>query len=48
MRCHPQGREAAVIGEVVDDHPGRVTLRSRVGGLRVVEMMSGEQLPRIC
>jgi hydrogenase expression/formation protein HypE len=48
MRCHPQGREAAIIGEVVDDHPGRVTLRSRVGGLRVVEMMSGEQLPRIC
>ncbi|MCP4659852.1 MAG: hydrogenase expression/formation protein HypE [bacterium] len=48
MRNDPLGREAAIIGEVVDDHPGRVMLRSRIGGLRVVEMMSGEQLPRIC
>ena len=48
MRAHPLGREAAIIGEVVADHPGRVVLRSRIGGLRVVDMLSGEQLPRIC
>jgi hydrogenase expression/formation protein HypE len=48
MRNHPLGSEAAIIGEVVDDHPGRVFLRSRIGGMRVVDMMSGEQLPRIC
>jgi len=48
LRGHPLGREAAPIGEVVADHPGRVVLRSRVGGRRVVDMMSGEQLPRIC
>jgi hydrogenase expression/formation protein HypE len=48
LRSHPLGEEAAVIGEVVEDHPGRVYLRSRVGGLRVVDMLSGEQLPRIC
>jgi hydrogenase expression/formation protein HypE len=48
MRAHPLGQEAAVIGEVVADHPGRVFLRSRIGGLRVVDMISGEQLPRIC
>jgi hydrogenase expression/formation protein HypE len=48
MRAHALGREAAVIGEVVADHPGRVVLRSRVGGSRVVELLSGEQLPRIC
>ncbi len=48
MRAHPLGRDAAIIGEVVADHPGRVFMRSRVGGQRVVEMLSGEQLPRIC
>ncbi|MCS6845941.1 MAG: hydrogenase expression/formation protein HypE [Caldilineales bacterium] len=48
MRRHPLGRQAALIGEVVDAHPGKVFLRSRIGGLRVVDMISGEQLPRIC
>ncbi len=48
MCGHPLGREAAIIGQVVADHPGKVFLRSRVGGRRVVDMMSGEQLPRIC
>jgi len=48
MRSHPLGREAAIIGEVVEDHPGQVVLRSRIGGMRIVDMLSGEQLPRIC
>ncbi|MBM4464744.1 MAG: hydrogenase expression/formation protein HypE [Chloroflexi bacterium] len=48
LRSHPLGREAAVIGQVVEEHPGSVVLRSRVGGKRVVDMLSGEQLPRIC
>jgi hydrogenase expression/formation protein HypE len=48
MRQHPLGQDAAVIGEVVNEHPGFVTLRTRVGGNRVVDMLSGEQLPRIC
>jgi len=48
MRAHPLGKRAAIIGEVVDGHPGKVFLRSRVGGMRVVDMLSGEQLPRIC
>ncbi len=48
MRSHPLGREAALIGEVVDDHPGLVTMKTAVGGSRVVDMLSGEQLPRIC
>jgi hydrogenase expression/formation protein HypE len=48
MREHPLGREAAVIGRVVGEHSGRVTMRSRIGGTRVVDMLSGEQLPRIC
>jgi len=48
LRSDPLGRLAARVGEVVEDHPGRVVMRSRVGGERVVDMISGEQLPRIC
>jgi hydrogenase expression/formation protein HypE len=48
MRQHPLGRNAAIIGEVVMDHPGMVTLKSVIGGERVVSMLAGEQLPRIC
>jgi hydrogenase expression/formation protein HypE len=48
MRGHPLGAKAAVIGEVIADHPGFVTMKTRVGGNRVVDMLSGEQLPRIC
>ncbi len=48
LRAHPLGTAAAVIGEVVAEHPARVYLRSRIGGMRVVDLLSGEQLPRIC
>jgi hydrogenase expression/formation protein HypE len=48
MREHPLGRDAALIGEVVAEHPGIVTLKSLIGGERVVSMLAGEQLPRIC
>ncbi len=48
MRAHPLGIGAAIIGEVTDDHPGFVLMKTRVGGTRVVDMLSGEQLPRIC
>ncbi len=48
MRQHPLGKQAAIIGEVTDEHAGRVLMRSRIGGMRVVDMLSGEQLPRIC
>jgi hydrogenase expression/formation protein HypE len=48
MRGHPLGRNAAIIGQVVDDHPGMVVMRSLIGGERVVTMLAGEQLPRIC
>jgi hydrogenase expression/formation protein HypE len=48
MRAHPLGGEAVAIGEVVATHPGRVVLQSRIGGHRIVDMLSGEQLPRIC
>jgi hydrogenase expression/formation protein HypE len=48
MRTHPLGKESVVIGEVVGEHPGTVVMKSLIGGSRVVDMLSGEQLPRIC
>ncbi|HSQ76194.1 MAG TPA: hydrogenase expression/formation protein HypE, partial [Bacteroidota bacterium] len=48
MSAHPLGRRAARIGRVVDAHPGIVILRNRIGSTRIVDMLSGEQLPRIC
>lgn len=48
MRAHPLGRDAAIIGEVIAEHPGLVTMKSVAGGERVVPMLTGEQLPRIC
>ena len=48
MRGHPLGEHAALIGEVTADHPGFVLMKTRIGGSRVVDMLSGEQLPRIC
>ncbi len=48
MHVDPLGREAAIIGEVVEDSPGIVTMRSGILGTRIVDMIAGEQLPRIC
>jgi hydrogenase expression/formation protein HypE len=48
MRSHPLGKNAAIIGQVTAEPSGMVILRSVVGGDRVVTMLSGEQLPRIC
>ena len=48
MRRHPQGKEAAVIGEVLDRPEPRVLLRTEIGGTRIVDMLAGEMLPRIC
>ena len=48
LRAHPLGAGAAVIGEVTGDHPGKVFLKSRIGGQRMLDLLTGEQLPRIC
>jgi hydrogenase expression/formation protein HypE len=48
MHLHPLGRSATMIGQVVDRHPGMVVARTGIGGKRVVDMLIGEQLPRIC
>jgi hydrogenase expression/formation protein HypE len=48
MRQHPLGNDAALIGEVVAEHPGMVLMKTEIGGTRVLDVMFGEQLPRIC
>lgn len=48
LRSHPLGANAAIIGRAVSEHPGLVVLRTGIGGRRVVDMLPGEQLPRIC
>ncbi len=48
LRNDENGINAAIIGEVNTDHPGKVLLKSRIGGRRVVNYLTGEQLPRIC
>jgi hydrogenase expression/formation protein HypE len=48
MRSDPLGRDSAIIGRVVDQHPGMVVAHTSIGASRVVAMQIGEQLPRIC
>ena len=48
VRADSYGKEAVVIGEVTPDNAGRVVMQTRIGGTRIVDMLTGEQLPRIC
>jgi hydrogenase expression/formation protein HypE len=48
VRAHPLGAGATIIGHAVEAHPGMVTMKTFLGGTRVVDMLPGDQLPRIC
>ena len=48
LRAHPLGRDARFIGRTVDAHPGMVVARTGLGGTRIVDLLPGAQLPRIC
>jgi hydrogenase expression/formation protein HypE len=48
MRAHPLGAEARIVGAVTDRNPGLVTMRTALGTTRIVDMLAGDQLPRIC
>ena len=48
MKQNKYGGESVIIGEVVSDHPGRVIMKTKLGPSRIVDMLSGELLPRIC
>ncbi len=48
LRAHPLGANAAIVGEVTEANAGRVVLKSTIGGERLLDLLTGEQLPRIC
>lgn len=48
LRDHPLGRDAEIVGGVVEEHPGKVILRTRAGGRRLMDLPAGDPLPRIC
>jgi len=48
MRSHPLGADASVVGEITTEHPGMVVAETTLGGTRLVDMMAGDPLPRIC
>jgi hydrogenase expression/formation protein HypE len=48
VRSNAYGKDAMIIGEAVADYPGQVFLETRIGGTRIVDMLTGAQLPRIC
>ncbi len=48
MKAHPLGKGSRIIGEVVEEPEGKVLMETRIGGSRIIDMMIGDQLPRIC
>jgi hydrogenase expression/formation protein HypE len=48
LRSLPEGAASAVVGRALAEHPGRVVVRTMVGARRVLDVLVGEQLPRIC
>jgi hydrogenase expression/formation protein HypE len=48
LRLHPLGASATCVGRVVQEHRGLVVLRTSIGGTRIVDLLPGDQLPRIC
>jgi hydrogenase expression/formation protein HypE len=48
MKQHTHGKMSRIIGGIVADHPGKVVLKTTTGGKRIIDVMTGEQLPRIC
>jgi hydrogenase expression/formation protein HypE len=48
MKNNVFGKQSAIIGRVVNDHPGKVVLKNETGGRRIVDWLTGDQLPRIC
>jgi hydrogenase expression/formation protein HypE len=48
LKKNEYGKESAIIGRVVADHPGKVVLKNETGGRRIIDSLTGDQLPRIC
>jgi len=48
MQNHELGKNAGIIGEIVAEYPGKAWVNTGIGGKRILDMLAGEQLPRIC
>jgi hydrogenase expression/formation protein HypE len=48
MRSLPEGKDSCVIGEITQEYPGKAWMETQIGGKRILDMLAGEQLPRIC
>jgi hydrogenase expression/formation protein HypE len=48
MKEHGSGKDCAIIGRIVNDHHRKVVLKNQTGGRRIIDSLSGDQLPRIC
>jgi hydrogenase expression/formation protein HypE len=48
MHKHEYGKEASLIGEIGSSYPGKAWMETGIGGKRILDMLAGEQLPRIC
>lgn len=48
MKNHELGKDASIIGEITPEHAGTAWLQTVIGGKRIIDMLSGQQLPRIC
>lgn len=48
LQKHPLGTGSVLIGQIVNTHPGKIWMNTIIGGKRIIDMMAGEQLPRIC
>ncbi len=48
MKSHEFGKDSAIIGEIVGEYPGKAWINTGIGGKRIIDMLAGEQLPRIC
>ncbi|HEY9113814.1 MAG TPA: hydrogenase expression/formation protein HypE [Bacteroidales bacterium] len=48
MKKHPFGKDATIVGEITSEHDGTAWLETVIGGKRIIDMLSGQQLPRIC
>lgn len=48
IKLDPLGKDATIIGEIVESHPGKGWITTMIGGKRIIDMLAGEQLPRIC
>jgi len=48
MKSHPQGKRSCIIGEIVKEHQGKAVLKTKIKGRRVLDMLTADQLPRIC